>query len=187
MLSDNNGHFKLNYVFDISDTNSFYGNEVKLWQYSSKHEAAVIETLENTFGELEVTTTVIDAAICAARNAVQDNKQDYLHELKYAKENSFLEELDDFNIEVAFERLATSSVAYMILNRLGQNPDEIFSVDDEFRNIMDFNTPENISILGSVTSAIAENALKSIGRTIQVAEREEELQAKNCEKRKTAV
>jgi len=63
LLSDNNGHFKLNYVFDISDTNSFYGNEVKLWQYSDKHEQAVIETLENTFGELKVTTTVIDAVI----------------------------------------------------------------------------------------------------------------------------
>jgi N12 class adenine-specific DNA methylase len=178
LLSDSNGHFKLKYVFDISDTNSFYGNEVKLWQYSNKHEAAVIETLENTFGELEVTTTVIDAVICAARNAVQDNKQDYLHELKHAKENSFLEELDDFNVEVAFERLATFSVAYIVLNRLGQNPDDIFSIDDEFRNIMDFNTPETISILGSAASAITETALNSISKTIQAAEREEKSQTK---------
>lgn len=182
LLSDNNGHFKLNYVFDISDTNSFYGNNVRLWQYSNKHEIAVIETLESTFGELDTTSTVMDAVVSAARNAVQDNKQDYLHELNYAKENSFLEELDDFNVEVAFERLATFSVAYMILNRLGLNPDDMFS-DDDFRNIIEFNTPETISILGSAASAITETTLNSIGKTIQAAEREEQLQSKKFAKK----
>ena len=45
-------------VFDVSDTHSRRGNDVLLWKYDESHEDAVIETLENTFGELKVKTTI---------------------------------------------------------------------------------------------------------------------------------
>lgn len=40
---------------------------------------------------------------------------DYLTELKYYKENSFLEELDDLNIEVEYRRALENSIGFMLL------------------------------------------------------------------------
>lgn len=37
----------LRYVFDVSDTNSRAGREVNLWKLMSRHEASVMESLEN--------------------------------------------------------------------------------------------------------------------------------------------
>ena len=49
-----------------------------------------------------------------AENAVEDNLPDYLTQLKDCIKDSFLEELDDFNIEVIYKRLAINSVAFML-------------------------------------------------------------------------
>lgn len=45
--------------------------------------------MENSFGELENKYSLTSALISAAKNAVEDNMQDYLQELHYYKENSF--------------------------------------------------------------------------------------------------
>ena len=42
----------LDYVFDISDTHSNDG-PIRLWQYNNRFDDAIIETLENSFGELK--------------------------------------------------------------------------------------------------------------------------------------
>lgn len=156
----------LDYVFDISDTNSFYGNEVKLWQYQTKHADAIIETLENTFGELEDKSGIIGAVFSAAHNAVEDSKADYISELKYARKDSFLEGLDSVNIDVEFQRTAENSVAYMILERMEIDADDYFTFED-FPHIMDFNTPDTLSLLGNAVSSISEQALREIAATIR--------------------
>lgn len=156
----------LDYVFDISDTNSFYGNEVKLWQYQTKHADAIIETLENTFGELEDKSGIIGAVFSAAHNAVEDSKADYISELKYARKDSFLEGLDSVNIDVEFQRTAENSVAYMILERMEIDADDYFTFED-FPHIMDFNTPDTLSLLGNAVSSISEQALREIVATIR--------------------
>ena len=50
----------------------------------------VIESLENTFGELENRESLADAVLSAAKNAVEDNIPDYLGDLMYAADDSFL-------------------------------------------------------------------------------------------------
>lgn len=155
----------LDYVFDISDTHS-NNIPVTLWQYQSRFDGAIIETLENSFGELSSKDNIASAVISAAENAIDDSKADYLAELKYAKENSFLEDLDELNIDVEFKQTAETSVAYMILHRLGLNPDIFFERED-FPHIMNFNTPQTLSVLGSCISSIAEDALRSISDTIR--------------------
>ena len=87
----------LDYVFDISNTHS-NNAPVRLWQYNSRFDSAIIETLENSFGELKSKDTITEAVISAAQNAVEDSKADYLQELKYEKQNSFLEGLDELKI-----------------------------------------------------------------------------------------
>ena len=175
----------LDYVFDISDTHS-NNAPVRLWQYNSRFDGAIIETLENSFGELKSKNTITEAVISAAQNAIEDSKADYLQELEYEKQNSFLEDLDALNIEVEFQRTAETSIAYMVLQRLGLNPDEVFERED-FPYIMDFNTTSVISVLGNAVSSISEEALRSISETIRAEMREEIKNRKDFAENKNAV
>ena len=45
LLRRQNGISRLEFVFDISDTNSFYGHEVTLWEYHSRHNDAIRRVL----------------------------------------------------------------------------------------------------------------------------------------------
>ena len=74
-----------------------------------------------------------------AKNAVEDNFSDYLSNLQSVKGDSFLEELDDLNLEVWLKDTLRSSVAYMALVRAGYQPSLYFTRDD-FSHIYDFNT-----------------------------------------------
>ena len=167
----------LDYVFDISDTHS-NNAPVRLWQYNSRFDGAIIETLENSFGELKSKSSITDAVISAAQNAVEDSKADYLSELKYAKENSFLDGLDELNIDVEFQQTTETSIAYTVLQRLGINADEVFEHED-FPHIMNFNTAETLSVLGNAVSSISEETLRNISETIRVEVREEIQNRKN--------
>lgn len=168
----------LDYVFDISDTHSLDNTRVRLWRYNSRFDEAIIETLENSFGELKSKNGITDAILSAAENAVEDSKADYLSELKYAKENSFLDGLDELNIDVEFQQTAEVSIAYVVLQRLGINADSIFERED-FPHIMNFNTPETLSVLGNAVSSISEETLRNISETIRAEVREEIQNRKN--------
>lgn len=175
----------LDYVFDISDTHSNNG-PIRLWQYNSRFDNAIIETLENSFGELKNKSSITDAILSAAQNAVEDSKADYLSELKYAKENSFLDGLDELNIDVEFQQTAEVSIAYIVLQRLGINADNTFERED-FPHIMNFNTPETLSVLGNAVSSISEETLRGISETIRAEVREEIQNRKNFAKNRDTV
>ena len=107
---DSIGCSRLKYYFDISDTHeSRFSRPVPIWTMRPEYESAVVEALENSFGELVDKNSFAAALLSASQNAVQDNMPDYLAELKYYKENSFLEELDDLNIEVEYRRALENS------------------------------------------------------------------------------
>ena len=82
-----------------------------------------------------------------AENAVEDNLHDYLAQLKDCTKDSFLEELDDFNVEVIYKRLAVNSVAFMLMSRCGLDTGEYFETED-FSDITNFNTPATITPSG---------------------------------------
>lgn len=176
----------LDYVFDISDTHSLDNTRVRLWQYNSRFDEAIIETLENSFGELKSKSSITDAVISAAQNAVEDSKADYLSELKYAKENSFLDGLDELNIDVEFQQTTETSIAYTVLQRLGINADEVFERED-FPHIMNFNTLPALSVLGNAVSSISEETLRNISETIRAEVREEINFRKNFAEKENAV
>ena len=165
LVRENGNQYYLKYVFDISDTNSFGNREINLWQYDNCYEKAVINTLEKSFGKLKCATTDIDAIICAANNAVNDRKNEYLRDLKYVKGNSFLSGLDNVNLDVRFRQTAAASVAYMIMQRMGLQPENTFEGYD-FQYIRDFNTVETMNILGNAVSTISEDILRNISKTI---------------------
>lgn len=121
-----NGQMRLKHYFDISDTHETkLARPVPLWDVKPAYAPEIIESLENSFGELEEKDDLAGALLCAAKNAVEDNMPDYLSELRYCTAGSFLEELDDFNIESAYRRALQSSVGYMLLVRCGCPPASI--------------------------------------------------------------
>lgn len=164
----------LKYYFDVSDTHEgYYGSRpVPIWQMDERYEQAVMERLSDRFGDVE-STDLASALMETAKNAVEDNLQDYFSQLKDCTKDSFLEELDDFNIEVIYRRLAANSVAFMLISRCGLDTNEFFDRDD-FADIVNFNTPATINAIGVATSDIAEMALREISqsiRNVQMAEK----------------
>ena len=157
----------LKYYFDVSDTHEgYYGSRpVPIWQMSERYEQAVMERLIDRFGEVEG-SDLASVLMETAKNAVEDNLQDYLSQLKDCTKDSFLEELDDFNVEVIYKRLAANSVAFMLISRCGLDTGEVFDRED-FQEIINFNTPATINALGIATSDIAEMALREISLTIR--------------------
>ena len=166
----------LKYYFDVSDTHEgYYGSRpVPIWQMDERYEQAVMERLSDRFGDVE-STDLASALMETAKNAVVDNLQDYFSQLKDCTKDSFLEELDDFNIEVVYRRLAANSVAFMLISRCGLDTNEFFDRDD-FADIVNFNTPATINAIGVATSDIAEMALREISqsiRNVQMAEKDQ--------------
>ena len=157
----------LKYYFDISDTHEgYYGSRpVPIWQMDERYEQAVKERLSDRFGELEE-TDLAETLFKTAENAVEDNLPDYLSQLKGVTQDSFLEELDEYNIEVLYKRLAVNSVAFMLMSRCGLDVKEYFDRED-FADIVNFNTPHTINAIGVATSDISEMALREISAAIR--------------------
>ena len=164
----------LKYYFDVSDTHEgYYGSRpVPIWQMNGQYEQAVIERLSDRFGGAE-NGGLAEVLMETAKNAVEDNLQDYTAQLKGCVKDSFLEELDDYNIEVMYRELATNSVAYMLMARCGIDTAEYFDRED-FGAVVNFNTPQTLNAIGIATSDIAEMALREISlsiRNVQMAEK----------------
>ena len=169
---ENRTRQRLTHYFDISDTHeSRYSRTVPIWDMRQEYEADVIETLESTFGEIENKSSLAEAIMGAARNAAEDNIPDYLQDLYYATEGSFLEEVEEDIVASIYKNVVTNSVAYMMMSRLGVDTDGYFELDD-FRDVTNFNTQETLNALGFATSDIAEMGLTEISKTITALNRQ---------------
>ena len=176
----------MKYYFDVSDTHEgYYGSRpVPIWQMDERYEQAVMERLSDRFGDVE-STDLASALMETAKNAVEDNLQDYFSQLKDCTKDSFLEELDDFNIEVIYRRLAANSVAFMLISRCGLHTNEFFDRED-FADIVNFNTSATINAIGVATSDIAEMALREISQSIRNVQMAEKDQNRTFEQRTQA-
>ena len=161
----------LKYYFDVSDTHEgYYGSRpVPIWQMDERYEQAVMERLSDRFGDVE-STDLASALMETAKNAVEDNLQDYFSQLKDCTKDSFLEELDDLNVEVAYRNALQASVGYIFLTRCGLNADEYLGRED-FAPLLNFNTPETVNAIGVATRDIAEIGLAEISRTVRNLQR----------------
>lgn len=181
LIDDSASRLSLRHVFDVSDTNSRDNQPVTLWLMQHRYAEVVTETLENTFGELEEKQDMASALISTVRNAVEDNFPDYLSDLMDCREDSFLEELDELNVEVIFKSALKCSVAYMLLVRCGYNAEEYLSLED-FQGVFNFNTLETVSRLGAATSDISEMVLREIGMSVKELQKAEKKQIRTIAK-----
>ena len=95
LLVDTDRGYRLRHVFDMSDTNSREGRSIPIWQMKPQYEDAVIETLENSYGELTDKPDFGECLIQTAKIVVEDNFSDYYADLGTVKTGSLLEDLDD--------------------------------------------------------------------------------------------
>ena len=166
---------RLKYVFDVSDTGGRENSRrLNLWEYREEHQDAVTTALENRFGvsgENGLANQLEQIASKLVTEYWNDNRRDILGIL----EDSFLEEYDDFNVEVAFRNAATVSTTYTLMSRCGLDPGDYFEHED-FLSVFDFNTRDTIAVLGSAVSNSSEQILRQIAVTVKNYEREASLQ-----------
>ena len=162
------GTMRLKYYYDVSDTREGKFKRlvrpVPLWEMEDTDRGAVQETLANTFG-VETDRGLEETILEAAKNAAEDNLPDYLRDLLSGREDSFLEELDELNVEVEAKRLLSASVSYMLMARCGIAPEGNLEEED-FAGIQDFNTPPLINSLGAAVSDVSEMALSPVADTV---------------------
>lgn len=184
LFDDGGNRMRLRHVFDVSDTNSRQNRTITLWSMKDSYTGAVTETLENAFGDLEDKADLPAALISAVKNAVEDNFTDYLSELMDYRQDSFLEELDDLNVEVIFKNVLKTSVAYMALTRCGYPAEEYLDFED-FQDIVNFNTMDTVSRMGAATSDISEMLLREIGSTVKELQLAEKKRSRTFAKNET--
>ena len=160
---------RLKYYYDVSDTQEGRYRRllrpVPLWEVPEEYQPDVRETLANVFGVDETVTGFEGTILEAAKIAAEDNLVDYLPDLLSERKNSYLEEVDEYNVEVEARQLLSASVAYMVMVRCGVDTDLYLDTED-FRNITDFNTPEMVNLFGVAASDVAEMALSEISDTV---------------------
>ena len=160
---------RLKYYYDVLDTQEGRYRRllrpVPLWKVPEEYQPDVRETLANAFGVDETVTGFAETILEAAKIAAEDNLADYLPDLLSERKNSYLEEVDEYNVEVEVRQLLSTSVAYMVMVRCGVDTDLYLDTED-FRNITDFNTPEMVNLFGVAASDVAEMALSEISDTV---------------------
>lgn len=160
---------RLKYYYDVSDTQEGRYRRllrpVPLWEVPEEYQPDVRETLANAFGVDETVTGFEGTILEAAKIAAEDNLADYLPDLLAGRKGSYLEEVDEYNVEVEARQLLAASTAYMVMVRCGVDTDLYLDTED-FRNITDFNTPEMVNLFGVAASDVAEMALSEISDTV---------------------
>ena len=165
LLTEENGYPHLKYVFDVADTNSRYNNQIKLWSVNPRYEPDIIEAMENKYGELENKENLSQALISVANIMVDDNLEEYLTEINYVDRMQGLS-IEDKKINEALRNFVKISVSYMLLRRSGYEPTNYLNMED-FRDLLYFNNPQALSMIGYATSDIAKMGLKDIYETLK--------------------
>ena len=162
---------RLKYVFDVSDTGGKENaRRVNLWELKDAHTDSVSAMLERNYsvsGKNGLAEQFESVASQLAAEYWRDHSRDILGIVA----DSYLEEYDDYNIEVAFKNAAAVSITYSLMSRCGMQPEDHFEHEDFF-SIFDFNTPRTVAALGTAVSEINEQILRQIEVTIRNYERE---------------
>ena len=159
----------LRYVFDVADTGVRRSSPAIIpWRVTDENRRFVMDEMERIFqvpseGILEYQLENI--AINLAREYWEDFKKPILDIVA----DSFLEEYDEYNIEVAFKTAVANSVSYAMYSRITENPDNYFEHED-FQNVFDFNTRQTVNALGTAVNAVSSRMFGEIEKAIEAFE-----------------
>ena len=162
---------RLKYVFDVSDTGGKENaRRVNLWELKDAHTDSVSAMLERNYG-ISGKNGLAEQFESVASQLAAEYWRDHSRDILGIVADSYLEEYDDYNIEVAFKNAAVVSITYSLMSRCGMQPEDHFEHEDFF-SIFDFNTPRTVAALGTAVSEINEQVLRQIEVTIRNYERE---------------
>ena len=162
---------RLKYVFDVSDTGGKENaRRVNLWELKDAHTDSVSAMLERNYG-VSGKNGLAEQFEAVASQLAAEYWRDHSRDILGIVADSYLEEYDDYNIEVAFKNAAAVSITYSLMSRCGMQPEDHFEHEDFF-SIFDFNTPRTVAALGTAVSEINEQVLRQIEVTIRNYERE---------------
>ena len=162
---------RLKYVFDVSDTGGKENaRRVNLWELKDAHTDSVSAMLEHNYG-VSGKNGLAEQFESVASQLAAEYWRDHSRDILGIVADSYLEEYDDYNIEVAFKNAAVVSITYSLMSRCGMKPQDYFEHEDFF-SIFDFNTPRTVAALGTAVSEINEQVLRQIEVTIRNYERE---------------
>ena len=162
---------RLKYVFDVSDTGGKENaRRVRLWELKDAHTDSVSAMLERNYG-VSGKNGLAEQFENVASQLAAEYWRDHSRDILGIVADSYLEEYDDYNIEVAFKNAAAVSITYSLMSRCGMQPEDHFEHEDFF-SIFDFNTPRTVAALGTAVSEINEQVLRQIEVTIRNYERE---------------
>jgi len=179
-LIDEDSFSVLKYVFDISDVHKArrIGQFPNLWEMREEHMESVISRLEKTYGDTDREAGFVGRIREIAGRIAEDCYKELASDMEYLKEGSFLEELDELNVEIRIRETLADSIAYTVLKRCGMEESEL-AEEINFPYIHEFNTVETLSQLGSNVSDLSKPILMEIGKAIgaydrQIAQNREE-------------
>ena len=162
---------RLKYVFDVADTGGRENaRRVNLWELKDAHTDSVSAMLERNYG-VSGRNGLTEQFEAVASRLASEYWRDHSRDILGIVADSYLEEYDDYNIEVAFKNAAAVSITYSLMSRCGMQPEDHFEHEDFF-SIFDFNTPRTVAALGTAVSEINEQVLRQIEVTIRNYERE---------------
>ena len=167
----------LKYVFDVKDVHEarFIGHKPKLWKMEEEHKDYVIDSLERIYGETDASRPFENRIMELANRIASEMAPDIVSDqLSMSVEGSYLDGLDELNLEVRLQQTLAASIAYTVLERCGMDAD---IVGVEFPYLHEFNSIETLSVMGEASSELSGPILREIGRSISIYDREKAQEA----------
>ena len=167
----------LKYVFDVKDVHEarFVGHKPRLWSMEEEHKDYVIDSLEKIYGETDASRPFENRIMELANRIASEMAPDIVSDqLLLSVEGSYLDGLDELNLEVRLQQTLAASIAYTVLERCGMDAD---IVGVEFPYIHEFNSIETLSVMGEASSELSGPILREIGRSISIYDREKAQEA----------
>ena len=123
---------RLKYVFDGSDTGGKENaRRVNLWELKDAHTDSVSAMLERNYG-VSGKNGLAEQFENVASQLAAEYWRDHSRDILGIVADSYLEEYDDYNIEVAFKNAAAVSITYSLMSRCGMQPEDHFEHEDFF-------------------------------------------------------
>ena len=172
-LLDEGTHSGLKYVFDISDVHKArrIGRFPNEWKMRDEHIDTVMKRLERIYGETDKDSGFIGRIREIAGRMASDYAGEIAANIQYSVKGSFLEELDDLNLEVRIRETLADSITYMVLKGCGLDEKEI-AEEISFPYIHDFNTIGVLSHLGENVAEMSKSMLLEVGRAVRNYDRQ---------------
>ena len=161
---------RYHYVFDVSDTGTRQNARTPFtWTIREENRAPIAAMLEKEY-EVSANRGLAGQLEEIAMQKAMDYWQEHQDELRDIVDGSLLMEYDELNLELAYRNTATTGVQYMLFSRCGLAEEHRFEPED-FTTILEWNTPQALTALGTAVSEISEEVLRSIEREARSVER----------------